>query len=150
MIDWKNLRKSSTLSDLDSSCPGSLLKTTPPPPGYPWVSGGRYVTPEPKFMCLVLDHQGLQELELKKHLKLYFWSNLALFDRFFGSDSFKRFWLSSKPLNAESVTKDLPRASRLQAILKFCPPSSLDYKARHGPQLYKLFFSLYCWWSMWW
>ena len=27
-----------TLTDLDSSCPGSLVKTTPPPPGYPWVS----------------------------------------------------------------------------------------------------------------
>ena len=56
-----------TLTNLDSSCPGSLLKTTLPHPGYPWVSGGRYVTPEPRFSGLVLDHQGLEELELKNH-----------------------------------------------------------------------------------
>ena len=53
-----------TLTDLDSSCPGSLLKTTPPPPGYPWVYGGLYVTQEPRFSGLVLEHQGLEELEL--------------------------------------------------------------------------------------
>ena len=34
-----------TLTDLDSSCPGSLLKTTPPLPGYPWVSGGSVCDP---------------------------------------------------------------------------------------------------------
>ena len=45
-----------TLTDLTLSCPGSLLKTTPPPPGYPWISGGRYDTPEPRFGSLVLDH----------------------------------------------------------------------------------------------
>ena len=55
--------------------PGSLLKTTPPPPGYPWVSWGRYVTPEPRFYGLVLDHQGLEELEQKNHPKT------AVFDR---------------------------------------------------------------------
>ena len=55
-----------TLTDLTLSCPGSLLKTTPTPPGYPWVSGGLYVTPEPKFRGLVLDHQLLKELEPKK------------------------------------------------------------------------------------
>ena len=32
-------------------------------------------------------------------------------------------WVSA---DAESVTKDLPRASQPQAILKFCPPSGLD------------------------
>ena len=58
-----------TLTNLDSSCPGSLLKTTPPPPGYPLVSGGQYVAPEPSFSGLVLDHQGLEELELKNHPK---------------------------------------------------------------------------------
>ena len=30
-----------TLTDLDSIHPGSLLKTTPPPPGYPWFRGAR-------------------------------------------------------------------------------------------------------------
>ena len=54
-----------TQTDLDSSCPGSLLETTPPPPGYPWISGGRYVTPEPGFRGLVHDHQLLKELEPK-------------------------------------------------------------------------------------
>ena len=43
-----------TLTDLTLSWPGSLLKTTPLPPGYPWVSGGRHVTPEPRFRGLVL------------------------------------------------------------------------------------------------
>ena len=37
-------------------------------------------------------------------------------------------------LDAELVTKDLPRASWAQTILKFRPFSSLDYKACHGPQ----------------
>ena len=32
------------------------------------------------------------------------------------------------------VRQDSPRASRPQAILRLCPPSSLDYKARHGSQ----------------
>ena len=68
-----------TLTDLDSSCPGSLLKTTPPPPGYPWVSGGRYVTPEPRFRGLVLDHQGLEELELKNHPKTAVFDQIWLF-----------------------------------------------------------------------
>ena len=54
-----------TLIDPTLSCPGSLLKTTPPPPGYPWVSGGRYVTPEPRFRGLVLDHQLLKAPETK-------------------------------------------------------------------------------------
>ena len=68
-----------TLTDLDSSCPGSLLKTTPPPPGYPWVSGGRYVTPDPRFRGLVLDHQGLEELELKNHPKTAVFDQIWLF-----------------------------------------------------------------------
>ena len=58
-----------TLTDLTLSCPRSLLKTTPTPPGYPWVSGGRYVTPEPRFRGLVLDHQLLKEPEPKNHSK---------------------------------------------------------------------------------
>ena len=38
-----------TLTNLDSSCPGSFLKTNTPPSGYPWVSEAWYVTPEPRF-----------------------------------------------------------------------------------------------------
>ena len=68
-----------TLTDLDSRCPGSLLKTAPPPPGYPWVSGGRYVTPEPRFSGLVLDHQGLEKLELKNHPKTAVFDQIWLF-----------------------------------------------------------------------
>ena len=58
-----------TLTDPPLSRPGSLLKTTPLPPGYPWVSRGRYVTPEPRFRGLVLDHQLLKEPEPKNHSK---------------------------------------------------------------------------------
>ena len=72
-----------TLTDLDSSCPESLLKTTPPPPGYPWVSGGWYVTQEPRFSGLVLDHQGLEELELKNHPKTAIFDQIWLFLRVF-------------------------------------------------------------------
>ena len=49
-----------TLTDPTLSCPGSLLKTTPSPPGYPWVSRGRHGTPESRFRGLVLDHQLLK------------------------------------------------------------------------------------------
>ena len=45
-----------TLTYMDSSCHGSLLKTTPTPLRYPWVSGGRNVTPESKSSGLVLDY----------------------------------------------------------------------------------------------
>ena len=48
------------------------------------------MTPEPRFSGLVLDHQGLDELELKNHQKTaVFLSNLALFERFFGSGFLK-------------------------------------------------------------
>ena len=63
-------------ADPDSSCPGALLKTTPQPQGYPWVSGDCYVTPEPRFSCLVLDHQGLENLNLENHPK-----TAAVFDQ---------------------------------------------------------------------
>ena len=53
------------LTDPTLSCPGSLLKTTLPPPGYQWVSGGQYVTLEPRFRGLMLDHQLLKESEPK-------------------------------------------------------------------------------------
>ena len=62
---------------------GSLLKTTPPPPGYPLVYGGRYVTPEPKLRALVLNHQLLKEPEPKKpHTKSEIWSKKAVFGVF--------------------------------------------------------------------
>ena len=91
-----------TLTDLDSSCPRSLLKTKPSPPGYSWVSGGWYVTPEPRFSGLVLDHQGLEELELKKTPRLLFLIKFGFFERFFGSSSSKLWWSSTKPLNLGS------------------------------------------------
>ena len=58
-----------TLTNLSSSCPRSLLKTTPTPPGCPWVPGGPGITPEPSFRGLVLDHQALKKLDLNKHSK---------------------------------------------------------------------------------
>ena len=54
-----------TLTDPNASCPRSLLKTTPPPPGCPWVPGGPEVTPEPSFRGLVLDHQVWKQPEAK-------------------------------------------------------------------------------------
>ena len=63
------MRRDPTLTDRTLSCPGSLLKTTPPPPGYSWVFGGRYVASEPRFRGLVLDHQLLKEPEQKKRSK---------------------------------------------------------------------------------
>ena len=54
-----------TLTDSTLSCPGSLIKTTPLPPGYPWVSGCPYVPQIPTFRGLVLNHQVLKEPEPK-------------------------------------------------------------------------------------
>ena len=54
-----------SLTDPNASCPRSLLKTTPPPPGCPWVPGGPEVTPEPSFRGLVLDHQVWKQPEAK-------------------------------------------------------------------------------------
>ena len=68
-----------TLTNLDSSCPVSLLKTTPTPPGYLWVSGSQFVTPEPRFTGLVLDHQGLEELKLKNRPKTAVFDQIWLF-----------------------------------------------------------------------
>ena len=64
-----NVSSQLTLTDPTLSCPGPLLKTTPPPPGYPWVSGVCYVTPEPRNRGLVLDHQLLKEPEPKNRSK---------------------------------------------------------------------------------
>ena len=49
------------------------------PPGYPWASGGRYVTPEPRFSGLVFDHQGLEKLEPKIHPKTAVFNQIWLF-----------------------------------------------------------------------
>ena len=68
-----------TLTDLDSIHPGSLLKTTPPPPGLSWVSWGWYMIPEHRFSSLVLNHQGLEELELKNHPKTAVFDQIWLF-----------------------------------------------------------------------
>ena len=79
-----------TLTDLDSSCPGSLLKATPPPSGYPWVSGVGYVTPDPRNRGLVLDHQLLKEPEPKKRSKrVKFDQKQHLLVGFFSSSSSK-------------------------------------------------------------
>ena len=72
-----------TLTDLSSSCPRSLLKTTPTPPGCPWVPGGPEITPEPSFRGLVLDHQVLKKLDLKKHSKTVVFDQIWLFLRGF-------------------------------------------------------------------
>ena len=64
MSDLRDLNH--TLTVLSSSCPRSLQKTTPTPPGCPWVPGGPGIIPEPSFRGLVLDHQVLKKLGLKK------------------------------------------------------------------------------------
>ena len=81
-----------TLTDPTLSCPGPLLKTTPPPPGYPWVSGVWYVTPEPRNRGLVLDHQLLKEPEPKNR------SKRAKFDQ---KQQFLGGFLALAPLNLD-------------------------------------------------
>ena len=90
-----------TLTDLDSICPGSLLKTTPTLPGYPWVSGGQYVTPEYRFSGLGHDHQGLENL--------LFLINFGSFWGFFGSGIVKSWWSNIKPLNLGSGSYTDPK-----------------------------------------
>ena len=80
------------LTDLDSSCPRSLLKTTPQPPGYPWISWGLYMTPEPRFKGLVLDHQILKEPEPK---------NLSKRAKFDQKQQFLDGFLALIPLNLD-------------------------------------------------
>ena len=67
MSDLRDLNH--TLTVLSSSCPRSLQKTTPTLPGCPWVPVGPGITSEPSFRGLVLDHQVLKMLDLKKHSK---------------------------------------------------------------------------------
>ena len=45
--------------------------------------------------------------------------------------------------DALKAVSDLQLSSLPQVILKIHPPSSLDYRARHGPQTIFLFISLY-------
>ena len=52
----KGMAMAVTLSDRCPSCPRSLVKTTPPPPGYPWVTGDWKKPPEPEFKGFLLDH----------------------------------------------------------------------------------------------
>ena len=68
-----------TLAYTESSSPRSLINTTPAPTGYPWISGGRYKTPQPRIRGLVLNHQGLEELELKNHQKTAVFDQIWLF-----------------------------------------------------------------------
>ena len=78
-----------TLTDPPLSRPGSLLKTTPLPPGYPWVSRGQYVTPEPRFRGLVLDHQFSKELEPKNCSKIAKFDQNSTFWGFFSTSTSK-------------------------------------------------------------
>ena len=80
----------STLTDPSSSSPRSLLKTTPPPLGYPWVPGGPEATPEQGFRGLVLDHQVLKQPEAKNLSKTAkFDQKTTIFECFFALAFFK-------------------------------------------------------------
>ena len=55
------------------------------------------MTPELRFSGLVLDHQGLEELELTHQPNTAVDEQmLALFERFFCSGSFKTLWSSTQ------------------------------------------------------
>ena len=56
-----------------------LTKNYSTAPRVPMGSRGQYVTPEPRFSGLVLDHQGLVELELKNHPKTAVFDQIWLF-----------------------------------------------------------------------
>ena len=61
-----------TLTDPTLNYPGSLLKSTPPPPGYPWVSESQDMTPKPRFRgfsSLVINHQLLKNHNQKSAQK---------------------------------------------------------------------------------
>ena len=60
-----------SLTDANSICPRSLLKTIPPPSGYSWIPEGQEGLPELKFRGLMLEHNVLSELELKNMPKLF-------------------------------------------------------------------------------
>ena len=64
VLSWR------TLTGMTSCCPDSFIKTTPPPPGYPWVSGLQEGPPQQRILGLVLDHQVFKGRESKNLLKL--------------------------------------------------------------------------------
>ena len=74
-----------TLTDMTSRCPASLLKTTPPPPRYPWVSRGRHGPSLAKCRGLVLDHQVFKGQESKNVSKLTKFKQKCLFLGGFGA-----------------------------------------------------------------
>ena len=59
-----------TLTGMISCCPDSFIKTTPPPPGYPWVSGVQEGPPQQRIRGLVLDHQNIKDLEPQNLVKI--------------------------------------------------------------------------------
>ena len=94
------------------SCPGSLLKSTPPLPRYPWVSWGNYMTPEARLSGLVLNHQDLKGPEQKKLLKKrQIWSKIAVMGCFYSSSSSNHWWSSTKPLNLGSRITYQPQST---------------------------------------
>ena len=61
---------------------------------------GQYVTPEPRFSGLVLDHQGFQKLELKNSPKIAIFDQIWLFLRLFGSGFFKKLMVEHQAPNS--------------------------------------------------
>ena len=64
-----------TLTGMISCCPDSFIKTTPLPPGYPWVSGAQEGPPQPvcpqqRIRSLVLNHQNIKDLEPQNLVKI--------------------------------------------------------------------------------
>ena len=74
------------------SCPKSLLKTTTPPRGYSWLSGGRHSAGDPKtqdqgFGAQPSSLKGPEHKNLSKRAK--FDQKTAVFECLFGSSSFE-------------------------------------------------------------
>ena len=61
------------------------MKTTPPPPGYLWVSGGQEGPPQQRIWGLVLDHQVFKGQESKNFSELTKFKQKCLFLRGFGA-----------------------------------------------------------------
>ena len=68
-----------TIARSDSQLSLVITKNYSTAPRVPMGIWGQYVTPEPRFSGLVLDHQGLEELELKSHPKNAFFDQIWLF-----------------------------------------------------------------------
>ena len=68
-----------------SCCPDSFIKTTPPPPGYPWVSRAQEGPPQQRIMGLVLDHQVFKGQEPQNLSKLTKFKQKCLFLGGFGA-----------------------------------------------------------------